>query len=37
MGDLFFMSGETADKAVGLLHTVLGKPVLVPQWALGWN
>jgi alpha-glucosidase (family GH31 glycosyl hydrolase) len=37
MGDIFLMSGQTADEVVGLFHNVVGKPVLVPQWSLGWN
>lgn len=38
MGDLFFMSAATADAVVTLYQkNIVGLPVMVPQWILGWN
>jgi len=31
------MQATTPDKVVALYHTLIGSPVLIPQWALGWN
>lgn len=36
-GDLRFMVGATPDAVTKLYHTVVGKPVVTPQWGLGWN
>jgi len=36
LGDMFFMVGKTANDVVKQYHTVVGKPLLVPQWTLGW-
>ena len=35
--DMYFMVGATPDEVTKLYHTVVGTPVLIPQWALGWN
>ena len=37
VGDLYIMFDTSPDKVVQLYHTVVGKPVLVPQWGLGWK
>jgi alpha-glucosidase (family GH31 glycosyl hydrolase) len=37
MGDVFIMLAEGPNEVVQLYQTVVGKPVLTPQWALGWN
>ena len=36
-GDLYVMMGDTPNDVTKLYHTVVGTPVLIPQWALGWN
>lgn len=36
-GDLYVMMADTPDAVTKLYHTVIGTPVLIPQWALGWN
>lgn len=35
--DIYVMQGATPDKVVGQYFTIIGNPVLVPQWTLGWN
>ena len=35
--DIFVMQGTTPDKVVNQYFTIVGNPVLVPQWTLGWN
>lgn len=37
VGDLFFMNAATPDAVTMKYHQVVGKPVLTPQWALGWH
>ena len=37
VGDIFFMFGATPDAVVTQYHMIVGKPVLTPQWALGWH
>jgi len=37
LGDMYFMMGDTPDAVTKLYHTIIGKPVTIPQWALGWN
>ena len=36
-GDLFVMFASKPGELVKKYHTVVGKPVLTPQWALGWH
>lgn len=36
-GDLYFMMGADANVVTKMYHTIVGTPVLIPQWALGWN
>jgi len=36
-GDLYIMTADTPNAVTKLYHTIIGTPVLVPQWALGWN
>lgn len=38
LGDLFIMLGDTAEDVIKLYHQgVVGTPVKIPQWALGWG
>ena len=37
VGDLYFMMGKNPNEIAMLYQSVVGKPVLTPQWALGWN
>jgi len=37
LGDLFFFTGVDPNEIVTKYHTIVGTPVLTPQWALGWN
>merc|ERR1740117_652764 len=37
LGDVFIMMAETPDEVTKLYHSIVGKPVLPPQWALGWH
>jgi len=38
LGDLYIMMGESPEAVTKLYHTaIVGTPVLIPQWALGWN
>lgn len=35
--DIYIMTGTTPDAVVTKYMTLIGNPVLVPMWALGWN
>ena len=37
LGDLFFFFGSDPNEMIEKYHTIVGKPVLTPQWALGWH
>lgn len=38
LGDVYFMFGATPDAVTSLYHeAIVGNPVLVPQWTLGWS
>jgi alpha-glucosidase (family GH31 glycosyl hydrolase) len=37
VADIYIMKETTPDKVVAKYFTMAGNPVLVPQWALGWN
>jgi alpha-glucosidase (family GH31 glycosyl hydrolase) len=37
VGDLRFMLGAGPDAVTKAYHTIVGTPVVTPQWALGWN
>jgi alpha-glucosidase (family GH31 glycosyl hydrolase) len=37
VGDLFFFFGSTPNEMTESYHKIIGKPVLTPQWALGWH
>lgn len=37
VGDLYFMLDKGPNEVTKLYHTIIGNPVLIPQWALGWN
>lgn len=34
---MYIMMGNTPDAVVSKYMTLVGNPVLVPQWGLGWN
>jgi alpha-glucosidase (family GH31 glycosyl hydrolase) len=36
-GDLHFMFGASPSAVTQQYHKIVGKPVLTPQWALGWS
>eukprot|EP00347_Sterkiella_histriomuscorum_P014109 403362137 len=35
--DIYVMQGTTPDQVVQNYHKLIGTPVLIPQWALGWS
>lgn len=37
VGDIYIMMDQTPDLVVQMYHKIVGKPVLVPQWGLGWK
>jgi len=37
LGDIYIMLGKNPNKVTKLYHSIIGKPVLTPQWALGWH
>lgn len=37
VGDLYFMMGAGPNEVTKQYHTIVGLPVVIPQWALGWN
>lgn len=37
-GDIYvFVSSQKPESIIAKYHSMVGTPVLVPQWALGWN
>jgi alpha-glucosidase (family GH31 glycosyl hydrolase) len=34
---MYIMTGSTPDAVVTKYMTIIGNPILIPQWALGWN
>jgi len=32
-----FISSSTPDSVIGYYQRIVGKPVLMPQWSLGWH
>ena len=36
-GDLYIMMGAGPNEVTKLYHTIVGLPVVIPHWALGWN
>jgi len=36
-GDLFIFFARSPDNVVDQFHGVVGEPLLVPEWALGWH
>ena len=36
-GDLYFFFGADPNELTQAYHNIVDKPVLTPQWALGWN
>ena len=38
LGDLYFLFGNGPNEVTKMYHSaIVGHPVLVPQWMLGWN
>ena len=37
VADIYIMLGDTPNDVVKKYHDIIGKPVLSPQWALGWH
>jgi alpha-glucosidase (family GH31 glycosyl hydrolase) len=38
LGDLYFLTGATPEEVTMLYHeAIVGRSVVTPQWALGWN
>lgn len=37
LGDIYVMRASTPEQVVLQYFTMIGKPVLTPQWALGWH
>ena len=37
VADLYFMFGADPNEVTKQYHTIVGRPVLTPQWALGWS
>lgn len=37
VGDMSIMTGSTPDEVIAKYQSIVGKPVLQPQWALGWH
>jgi alpha-glucosidase (family GH31 glycosyl hydrolase) len=35
--DIYIMTESSPDNLVAKYFKLIGNPVLVPQWALGWN
>jgi alpha-glucosidase (family GH31 glycosyl hydrolase) len=31
------MVGSNPNEVTKLYHTIIGKPLMIPQWILGWN
>lgn len=37
VGDLYFMVDADPNAVTKKYHSIVGAPVIIPQWALGWN
>jgi alpha-glucosidase (family GH31 glycosyl hydrolase) len=37
IGDIYIMFADTPDAVITKYQSIVGKPVLQPQWALGWH
>jgi len=37
LGDMVFVTGDDPNEVVVNYHEVIGKPVHIPMWALGWH
>ena len=37
IADIYLMMGATPDYVMTKYYTLIGNPVLIPQWGLGWN
>jgi len=37
VGDIFFIQATEPSMITTNYQSIIGKPVMVPQWALGWN
>jgi len=36
IGDMYFFTGENPNSLTQSYHRIVGRPVVTPQWALGW-
>jgi alpha-glucosidase (family GH31 glycosyl hydrolase) len=36
-GDLYIMTAVSPEEVTKMYHSIIGTPVLTPQWALGWH
>jgi len=36
-GDIFLMSGVDPNEVIRKYHSIIGTPVMPPQYALGWH
>ena len=36
-GDLYVMTAMSPEEVIKMYHSIVGPPVLTPQWALGWH
>ena len=37
VADIYFFVGANPDELTKAYHTIIGTPVVTPQWALGWH
>jgi alpha-glucosidase (family GH31 glycosyl hydrolase) len=37
IGDVYFIVDSDPNNVAGAYLEIVGKPVLIPQWALGWH
>ena len=37
IGDLYIVTGDKPDDVIKSYQKIVGKPALMPQWALGWH
>jgi len=38
LGDMYvFVSAQKPESIIAKYHSLIGAPVMTPQWALGWN
>lgn len=37
VADMYFFVGANPDELTKAYHSIIGRPVMTPQWALGWH